>query len=44
MTARDPWAIAATVTVLAGIVVLTLGVALRRIAGEELVPLLGDDR
>ncbi|HEU4631595.1 MAG TPA: ABC transporter permease [Gemmatimonadaceae bacterium] len=44
VTARDPWAFATTVAVLGGIVLLTLAVALRRIAGQELAPLLADER
>jgi hypothetical protein len=33
-----------TIGVLGGIVLLTLGIALRRIVGQELAPLLGDER
>ena len=44
VTARDPWSMIVTIGVLACIVLLTLGIALRRIAGEELAPLLGDVR
>jgi hypothetical protein len=44
VTTHDPWAIVATIGVLGAIVLLTLGIALRRIAGQELAPLLGDER
>ena len=44
VTSRDPWSIALTIGVLGGIVLLTLGIALRRIAGQQLAPLLGDLR
>ena len=44
VTSRDPWSIAVTIAVLGGIVLLTLGIALRRIAGHALAPLLADER
>ena len=44
VTAHDPWAIAGTIGVLASLVLLTQGLALRRIAGAELARLLGDER
>ena len=44
VTTRDPLAIATTIAVLCAIVLLTLGIALRRIGGQELAPLLGEER